>query len=86
VVITGSLGFSIPIKEWLLGPLQEWATDLLSEDLLKRQGLFDPHAIQEIWRQHACGWHNHAELLWTILMFQSWWLQQKNTSRTERGT
>ena len=72
-------GFSVPIKEWLVGPLREWATDLLADGLVRRQGLFEPRAIQKIWRQHICGWYNHAELLWAILMFQSWWLKYEDS-------
>jgi hypothetical protein len=28
--------------------------------------------VTEIWNQHLSGWHNHANLLWALLMFQAW--------------
>ncbi|RLA55147.1 MAG: asparagine synthase (glutamine-hydrolyzing), partial [Gammaproteobacteria bacterium] len=34
-------GFSVPVKEWLVGPLRDWVEDLISERTLKDQGIFD---------------------------------------------
>ncbi len=71
-------GFSVPIKEWLVGPLQDWAEDLLSEQTLREQGIFDPSSIRDAWNQHLYGWANHSELLWSVLMFQAWWQDQRD--------
>ena len=65
-------GFGVPIDLWLKGPLKDWAADLLSPDLLKRQGFFDPRVVQKCWQEHQEGvrpWHYH---LWDILVFQMW--------------
>ena len=69
-------GFSVPIKEWLVGPLRDWAEDLLAEKLLREQGIFDVTSVRDAWQQHLYGWANHSELLWSILMFQAWWKAQ----------
>ncbi len=69
-------GFSVPIKEWLVGPLREWAEDLISEQTLREQGIFDVKSVRDAWRQHLYGWANHSELMWSILMFQAWWKAQ----------
>jgi asparagine synthase (glutamine-hydrolysing) len=66
-------GFNVPIKSWLLGPLRDWAEDLLSEQALREQGIFDVGSIRDAWHQHLYGWANHSELLWSVLMFQAWW-------------
>ncbi|NQX89620.1 MAG: asparagine synthase (glutamine-hydrolyzing) [Halioglobus sp.] len=66
-------GFSVPIKGWLVGPLRDWAEDLLSEQALREQGIFEVASIRDAWQQHLYGWANHSELLWSILMFQAWW-------------
>jgi len=66
------MGFGVPIDHWLRGPLREWASDLLSADRLKREGLLDPGPIQAKWNAHLSGetsWHYH---LWPVLMFQAW--------------
>ena len=66
------MGFGIPIGQWLRGPLQEWAEDLLSENSLKRGGLFNPAPIRKRWQEHLSGTHDRTRSLWTIIMFQTW--------------
>jgi asparagine synthase (glutamine-hydrolysing) len=69
-------GFNVPVKKLLAGPLRGWAEDLISERVLREQGLFDSSRVREAWQQHLYGWANHSELLWAILMFQTWWRSQ----------
>jgi asparagine synthase (glutamine-hydrolysing) len=69
-------GFSVPVKEWMVGPLRDWVEDLISEQTLKEQGIFDPTSIRDAWHQHLYGWANHSELMWSVLMFQAWWKAQ----------
>jgi asparagine synthase (glutamine-hydrolysing) len=65
-------GFSIPIGEWLRGPLNDWAETLLSEAALSDDGLLNVSAVRSLWTAHKAGRGNHTQALWTILMFQSW--------------
>jgi len=65
-------GFGIPIDHWLRGPLREWATDLLSEARLKREGYLDPAPITAALRDHLEGRRNVQYQLWTVLMFEAW--------------
>lgn len=66
-------GFGVPIKDWLRDQLRPWAEELLSDTFLRAQGIFDVKNVRQAWAQHQCGWDNHAEMLWSILMFQAWW-------------
>jgi asparagine synthase (glutamine-hydrolysing) len=65
-------GFGVPVGSWILGPLREWAEDQLSTARLEKEGIFEPKKVRQLWAQHVCGWANHSEVLWSILMFQSW--------------
>ncbi len=68
-------GFSVPIDEWLRSDLKDWAEDLLDEYELRAQGFLDYVHIQKLWNEHQKGKGNHADKLWTVLMFQSWYRQ-----------
>ncbi len=65
-------GFSAPVADWLRGDLRDWAENLLAEKTLRDQGLLDYMQVREIWAEHQKGRGNHANKLWTILMFQAW--------------
>lgn len=65
-------GFSIPLDEWLRGPLKEWASDLLVSSNIDRDGWFNSKRVSDVWMQHLQGSHNHGSWLWNVLMVQSW--------------
>lgn len=66
-------GFSVPIADWLRGDLKDWADDLLNENRLRKQGLLNYPVIRTLWDEHQKGRGNHAQKLWTVLMFQAWY-------------
>ena len=66
-------GFGVPIGEWIRGPLNDWATDLLDETELAADGIFNPSVVADTWKAHGERRGNHDQRLWAILMFQSWW-------------
>jgi asparagine synthase (glutamine-hydrolysing) len=65
-------GFSIPLDDWLRGPLKSWAGDLLSPARLKRQALFDSRRVARMFDEHLSRRHNHAYWLWNVLMAEAW--------------
>lgn len=66
------MGFSIPLAEWLRGPLRDWAGALLDPVKLRTQGYLDAGQVQSRWQQHQSGSRNWQHELWNVLMFQAW--------------
>jgi asparagine synthase (glutamine-hydrolysing) len=65
-------GFSIPLDDWLRGTLKSWASDLLSPDRLRRQGLFNVKRVEQRFGEHMSGRRNHGYWLWNVLMAEAW--------------
>jgi asparagine synthase (glutamine-hydrolysing) len=65
-------GFSVPLGDWLRGPLRDWAEALLEPRLLDADSLLAAPKVHEIWRQHQAGLSDRSGLLWNVLMFQAW--------------
>ena len=57
-------------------PERDWGEELISEQTLEEQGIFDVQSIRDAWHQPLYGWANHSELMWSVLMFQAWWQAQ----------
>ena len=73
-------GFSIPLDRWLRGPLREWAESLLSERRIREDGFFQASPIRQKWAQHLSGKSASQHQLWSVLMFQAWWDENRQPS------
>ncbi len=65
-------GFAIPVGVWLRGELRGWAEELLSEQALSADGLFDPRVVRARWQRHVDGREDATQPLWSVLMYQAW--------------
>jgi asparagine synthase (glutamine-hydrolysing) len=65
-------GFSIPVARWLREDLREMVEDVLAPDRLRRQGYFDPAAVERLKNEHFARRRNNGTMLWAMLMFQNW--------------
>jgi asparagine synthase (glutamine-hydrolysing) len=60
---------TLPIGEWIKGPLFQWARDVLA---LPDGGRFDANELQVMLEEHRSGLHNHTKQLRTLLMTKLW--------------
>lgn len=65
-------GFTVPIADWLRGPLREWGESLLQPSSLAEGGVFDPAPIRRAWTDMQQGRNPNATGLWAVLQFQDW--------------
>lgn len=62
------MGFSVPMAEWLRGPLKPKLESLLFSETFEQQGIFDTAQLRKIVDEHTSGRFDHAASLWTIMM------------------
>src|SRR6266576_1583782 len=72
-------GFAVPIGDWLRGPIRDWAEELLSDQALASHGLLKPAIIRQAWSRHLARREDLQDRLWCILIFQSWYDEQRRS-------
>jgi asparagine synthase (glutamine-hydrolysing) len=72
ILARGKKGFGIPISKWFRGELRELLQDMLSEQRIDRQGIFNSKEVSRLVKEHLDGRKDHRKQLWTLLMFQLW--------------
>ena len=60
---------TLPIGEWIKGPLYTWARDILA---LPDGGRFDNKELHVMLDEHRSGLHNHTKQLRTLIMTKLW--------------
>ena len=61
-------GFSVPIREWLRGPLQDWAQSLIEKD----DDYLNQKTLMDQWTSFCSGQDDNYNRIWTALMFRQW--------------
>jgi asparagine synthase (glutamine-hydrolysing) len=66
-------GFSVPLAQWLQGPLKDLLLSTLTSSRLKIHGLFQTGVVDQHVHEHLDGKHDHSKKLWSLLVFQMWY-------------
>lgn len=66
-------GFGIPIAKWLKQDFKPIVDELLCEEFVQKQGIFQWQYIDRLLKEHEDGRFDRRKELWTLFMFQWWW-------------
>ena len=69
-------GFGVPVDLWFRNELKTEIENLLSKDLIERQGIFNYKVVQSLLEEHLSGKENHKGKLWNLFVFQKWYLNK----------
>lgn len=72
VVWRKKAGFGAPIRSWLRGPLRPMVDELLSEETVKRRGLFDPQEVRRIINANLSGREDYNLQVFQLLTLELW--------------
>ena len=70
-------GFSVPISAWLRNDLKEMLMDYSRKPIIFNQNIFNYNAINKTIEDHMLNKKNNDKLLWSFLVFQVWYFQNK---------
>ena len=80
-------GFSVPIDDWLRGPLRDWGEALLGAGANETDELLDVFAVRALWRRHLDGTADLGLRLWPCLMFLAWfehWMGAESVASVQK--
>ncbi|MFW2390617.1 MAG: asparagine synthase (glutamine-hydrolyzing) [Polyangiales bacterium] len=77
-------GFTAPVAHWLRHDLREELVSCLDEETVARRGFFDPQRVSTLVTEHLKGSHDHAQLLWGLLVLE-WWIEHHIEGRSIDG-
>jgi asparagine synthase (glutamine-hydrolysing) len=72
VVWRKKAGFGAPIRAWLRGPLMPLVAELLSEEQVKRRGLFRPSEVARIVAANLSGHEDYSLQVFQLLTLELW--------------
>jgi asparagine synthase (glutamine-hydrolysing) len=72
VVWRKKAGFGAPIRSWLRGPLRPLVNDLLSEEAVKRRGLFRPKEVKRVIDSNFSGREDNNLQVFQLLGLELW--------------
>lgn len=65
-------GFTVPVGEWINGPLRDRTHDLLLAPNSEVGKVINPAFIKQMVDQHAGRRYNHAVRLWNLICLETW--------------
>ena len=65
-------GFGAPLDHWLSHDLKEMVDDLLSDDQIRRRGIFNPGTVRTLVREHREGRRDGSYQVWQLLTIELW--------------
>lgn len=64
--------FASPLRAWIRGQLAEMVSDLLSEESIRRRGLYDPAYVTGLIARDRAGREDNSYIIWTLLNVETW--------------
>lgn len=65
-------GFGVPLRSWMAGPLAPWLREQLSEDVLRRRGIFDPESVRGLLKANQAGSVDASYPLLAVAFVERW--------------
>ena len=74
------VGFSVPLDQWMRGPLKEQLLDVSESSFLCNRGIFDSKYVNQFVQKYLTSGDGksgsgtrYSRIVWAFLMFQQWY-------------
>ncbi len=84
VLYRPKMGFAVPLSRWFRGPLRDRVRSSLLKGPILDGGWFNADVVREIVEQHQSGMRDHANPIWTLLMFDAFLRQETGIAAAGR--
>ena len=72
IIYRPKTGFGAPIRQWIRSELKDFVLDILSEDSLRRRGLFEPSAVHRLIRANYEGKLDASHTILSLVCVELW--------------
>lgn len=72
VIYRPKMGFGVPLRAWLHGPLQTMSHDLLSTETVRKRGIFEASMVELLMREDEAGRADHAYSILSLMCIELW--------------
>jgi len=72
ILMRRKAGFGLPVRSWLRNELREMVGDLLSQERVRRRGIFNPITVSRMIRDNNNGEVDYTAQLWSLLSLELW--------------
>ena len=72
VIYRKKAGFGAPIRSWLRGALKPMINDLLSEEVVRRRGIFRPREVRKVIDSNFSGREDNNLQVFQLLGLELW--------------
>jgi asparagine synthase (glutamine-hydrolysing) len=86
VLYRPKMGFSVPLANWLRGPLAQRMKESVLSPRMLASGYFNADTLQALINQHMGGHHDHSTALWMLIMFDAFLRQALEPARAVVST
>lgn len=72
IILRPKHGFHVPLNTWMRSELKDFCEQTLSEENLRKHGLFNTGYVRKLLRKHQDGRENLGHHLWSLIVFDVW--------------
>jgi asparagine synthase (glutamine-hydrolysing) len=79
------MGFSVPLASWFRHEIKDMAKHHLIDQAQGLKTIFNHEYVITLWNEHQNGNVDHSALLWSMLMFEMWWVKYATSQHPKKS-